>query len=80
MSSGNIKNIFQNQWNKLPRKAPEPEFDLTPAIIPFSKFFGRSKAPDIYNGQEFIPFKNREKEFQLVLRQEFSSSLKEYKK
>lgn len=44
---------------------------LSKVIIPFSKFFIQKK-PDIYSGNEYICFKERDPEFRKILLKEFS--------
>ncbi len=52
----------------------EPDYDLSKIIIPFSKMFKSCKQIDIYSGTEKIPFKKRDLEYKMILRQEFSIS------
>ena len=46
--------------------------DISQLVIPFSKVFKSYKPKDIYSGNENIPFKEREPEYKMLLRQEFS--------
>jgi len=48
--------------------------DLSKAVIPFSKIVGSSKSIDIYSGNEHIPFKERDPEYKIILRQEFANN------
>ena len=47
-------------------------YDISDLIIPFGKIFKKTKQLDIYSGTERIPFKERDTEFKMILRQEFS--------
>ncbi|MFX1302062.1 MAG: hypothetical protein ACFFBV_09150 [Promethearchaeota archaeon] len=51
-------------------------YDLSTIIIPFSKIFKGKKQSDIYSGTERIPFKERDPEYKMILRQEFANTLK----
>ena len=55
----------------------ERELDMSRIVIPFSKVFKSFKQPDIYSGDEKIPFKERDPEYRMILRQEFTNILKE---
>jgi len=50
--------------------------NLSKVVIPFSKMCKSSKPADIYSGTEKIPYNERDPEFKLILRQEFSGILK----
>jgi len=47
-------------------------FNISSAIIPFSKMIKLSNASDIYSGEEKIPFHKRNPEYIAILRQEFA--------
>ena len=47
-------------------------FNLSKVVIPFSKMFQSYKPIDIYSGNEKIPFRERDPEYKVILRQEFS--------
>lgn len=47
-------------------------YDISQLVIPFSKVFKSYKPRDIYSGNENIPFEERDTEFKMILRQEFS--------
>jgi len=72
MSSGQPEMMFQEIIESSYESILEREIDISQLIIPFSKVFRAYKPRDIYSGNENIPFKEREPEFQLILRQEFS--------
>lgn len=57
----------------LHEKILEREVDISQLVIPFSKVFKPYKANFIYSGNENIPFKEKETEFKMILRQEFSN-------
>jgi hypothetical protein len=76
MSSGKINNLPYWFRHDIYKKSSEREQDFSRAIIPFSKIFKSYIPADIYSGAEKIPFKERDPEFKLILRQEFSSGLR----
>ncbi len=45
--------------------------DISQLIIPFSVAFNINHAPDIYTGEELIPFKERDLQFKELLINEF---------
>ena len=47
------------------------EADLSDFIISFKEFFNHIKTIDIYSGNEEIPFREKDKEFQRLLLSEF---------
>lgn len=75
MSSGKSDKIFQTIDNSH-EKAFNQNIDFSKIVIPFSKIIGSFNPRDIYSGNENIPFKEREPEFRMILRQEFSNLLK----
>jgi len=54
----------------------ENDIDYSKIIIPFSKVFKSYKPRDIYSGNKKIPFKEKNPEFRMILKQEFSNILK----
>ena len=48
--------------------------DISTIIIPFSKVFKNKRQLDIYSGNEKIPFKERDPEYKIILRQEFANN------
>ncbi|KKK71527.1 hypothetical protein LCGC14_2913040 [marine sediment metagenome] len=50
----------------------EKIYDISDLIIPFGKIFKKTKQLYIYSGTERIPFKERDTEFKVIFRQEFS--------
>ena len=72
MSSGKIEGMFHEDLGKLFKHDLEREVDISQLVIPFSKAFKSNKPRDVYSGNENIPFKEKEPEFQMILRQEFS--------
>ena len=45
--------------------------DISQLIIPFSVAFNINHAPDIYTGEEIIPFRKRDSQFKELLINEF---------
>ncbi len=64
----NINGIFEGSYED----ALERINNFSQLVIPFSKICKSCKPADIYSGNESIPFKEREPEFKLILRQEFN--------
>ncbi len=77
MSSGKIYNKYQEVLGKSNDMRLKSQFNISKAIIPFSKIIGSSKPIDIYSGNEIIPFKERDPEYKMILRQEFSNYIKD---
>ena len=75
MSSGQPKIIFREIMEISYENNLEREIDISQLVIPFSRVFKSFKRRDIYSGNEDIPFKEREPEFKMILRQEFSKFL-----
>ena len=50
--------------------------DISRLIIPFSVAFNTNHTPDIYNGEELIPFEKRDSVFRKLLINEFLSESK----
>jgi len=65
VDSINYQYQHRNESNNLP-------YDISQIVIPFSKVFKSYKPKDIYSGNENISFKERDAEFQMILRREFS--------
>jgi len=66
----------KNKANKTIILLPESDinensFDISSFIIPFSAFFNENEFPDMYTGEELIPFKERDIEFKEILLNEF---------
>ncbi len=55
-----------------PRTFSELIFNISSAIIPYSKMIQPSNISDIYSGEEKIPFHKRNPEYVSILRQEFA--------
>jgi len=75
MSINQISKIHQRDFEGF-KKAKyytyDFNFNLSKVVIPFSKMFNTKGSSDIYSGNENIPFKERDPEFRMILRQEFS--------
>jgi len=52
-------------------KISEKFLDISNLAIPFSIMFKKNSKPDIYSGEEIIPFKDKISEFQQILINEF---------
>ena len=70
MISGKLHN--ENFYKEL----SEDHFDISEIIIPFSRLFRKYESTDIYSGAEKIPFKERNPEYKIILRQEFANCMK----
>jgi hypothetical protein len=68
-SDRNYQNLTDNSIEK-------DLVDFSKIIIPFSKVFKSNKHIDIYSGKERIPFKERNQDYKMILRQEFANTLK----
>ena len=52
--------------------------DISDLIIPFSAIFENNNPPDVYTGNEVIPFNEKISEFKQILIQEFTNSIQEF--
>ena len=77
MSSGKIYNKYQEVVGKSNDIRLESQINISKAVIPFSKIIGTHKATDVYSGNENIPFKERDPEYKMILRQEFFNYIKD---
>lgn len=57
--------------NKEPQTFSELIFNISGAIIPYSKLITSSNGSDIYSGGEKIPFHKRNSDYITILKQEF---------
>ena len=73
MSSGNLKEIYHELNEGLNENILELDVDYSKIVIPFTKMFKSYKPRDIYSGNERIPFKERDHEFKMILKQEFAN-------
>lgn len=48
--------------------------NISKVVIPFSKLCRNYQSPDIYSGNEKIPFVDRDPDYKRILRQEFSNN------
>jgi len=74
MSSLLLEKEHENEWTDLINRFQQKTFNISQFILPYST---RSEKY-IYSGKEKIPFNQRHSKFQLILRKEFSSAIKEY--
>jgi len=56
------------------------EITLSKMIVPFSKFERVSNAPDLYSGNETIPFETRDPLFKSAMKQEFAKAMRSFRK
>ena len=77
MSSGQPEMMFQEIIESSNKNISEREIDISQLVIPFSKVFKSYKTKYIYSGSEKIPFKERDPEYRMILRQEFSNYIKD---
>jgi hypothetical protein len=77
MSSGKYEEFNKEMGTKSSGILTERDVDMSKIVIPFSKAFKSFEQPDIYSGDEKIPFKERDPEYRMILRQEFANVLKE---
>ncbi len=71
-----METIFHEDLEKLLESDLDRDVDISQLVIPFSKMFKSYKPRDVYSGNENIPFKERETEFKMIFRQEFSEFLR----
>jgi len=76
MSSGDLREIYHENTEDIDENIKVLNVDYSKIVIPFSKVFKAYKQRDIYSGNEKIPFKEREQEFRMILKHEFSNLLK----
>ncbi|MHA2390434.1 MAG: hypothetical protein ACXAEX_00555 [Promethearchaeota archaeon] len=76
MSSRTTENIYYKIFKNPYEILSEKEIDLTIIVTPLSKIFGSVESTDIYSGLEKIPFRERDPEYRMILRQEFANTLK----
>ena len=72
MSSGKIHKLYDKNLND---ESQDLHFDISKIVIPFSRLFSKYESSDIYSGAEKIPFKERNPEYKMILRQEFANTL-----
>jgi hypothetical protein len=75
MSIGKSEGILQKITDISQEIDIKGEADISSIIIPFSKVFKSNKQIDIYSGAEKIPFKERDLEYKMILKQEFGNLL-----
>jgi len=71
MSSGKVKQVFQEIREDYRETGSEFRKNFSKTVISFSIFFKKLPPQDIYTGHEEIPFSAREKEYKAILKQEF---------
>ena len=76
MSSEDLREIYHENTEDIDENIKVLNVDYSKIVIPFSKVLKSYKPRDIYSGNEKIPFKEREQEFRMILKHEFSNLLK----
>jgi len=56
------------------------EIILSKIVVPFYKFKKVSSAPDLYSGDEKIPFEARDALYKSAMRQEFADAMRAFRK
>ena len=69
MGVGFFYKIFYDNYLKLNSLENYP--NISTLIIPFSEIIGNKSTPDIYKGNELIPFKEKDSKFKKILINEF---------
>ncbi len=64
--------IMKDSYEIPHENIPDTDIDYSEIVIPFSQMFNSYKPRDIYSGKEKLRFKERKREFKMILRQEFS--------
>jgi hypothetical protein len=70
MSLGKIYRFYNEKYRE---EISETQVDISKLIIPFSRMFKKYENYDIYSGKEKIPFKKRNPEYKMILKQEFKN-------
>jgi hypothetical protein len=70
----NIGKSDKNWQNLIDNSIEKDLINFSKIVIPFSKAFKSNKQIDIYSGQEKIPFNERDPDYKMILKQEFSNS------
>ncbi len=73
ISTGKIDDIYNKITKSSIENISKNSLGLSDCVIPFSKLFKNYKSIDIYSGTCKIPFKDRDPDFKMILRQEFQN-------
>lgn len=73
MSSLILEKEHVNKWTDLVDKFKHQSFNFSQVILPYSNHSEKF----IYSGNEKMSFNQRDSDFQLILRKEFVSTIKE---
>ncbi|MFX1278259.1 MAG: hypothetical protein ACFFA3_02510 [Promethearchaeota archaeon] len=68
--------IINESYERSHQNKPKNDINYSELVIPFSQICKSDKSRDIYAGNEKIPFKERDYEFRMILKHEFSKLLK----
>ena len=52
---------------------------LSKMVIPFSEVVGVSSPPDLYSGDERIPFEQRDPVYKTIMKQEFNDAMRYFR-
>ncbi|MFX1572627.1 MAG: hypothetical protein ACFFB0_07755 [Promethearchaeota archaeon] len=77
MSSGKLDKDSQEVRVNHHKIVLERSINISQIAIPFSKMSKSYKPIDIYSGSEKIPFKERDPKYKMILKQEFTNTLKD---
>ena len=78
MSSGKIEKFYNDVLKSRFNNSVDHYFSLSSCVIPFSSLSKNKQSSCIYFGNEKIPFKERHPEFRMILRNEFSNTIKDF--
>lgn len=77
MNINQTNEIYEDHIKEIIKiKKKVSDFEISQVVIPFSKICKSYKPIDIYSGNEKIPFKERDPEYKMILRQEFANCMK----
>lgn len=76
MSSSNIRGKYKKVPEYSKAISIKKELNTSKAVIPFSTFFKNNNGKDVYSGFEKIPFKERDPDYKMILKEEFANNLK----
>ncbi|UCC19596.1 MAG: hypothetical protein JSV62_16095 [Promethearchaeota archaeon] len=75
MSSKKLEKTHHKIMENYHQKISREDIDISKLVIPFSKLNRSYKNPDVYSGREKIPFRERDPEYKMILKQEFAIPL-----
>jgi len=78
MSSGKIEKFYNDVLKSRYNNSVDHYFSLSNCVVSFSSLSKNKLTSWIYFGNEKIPFKERHPEFRMILRNEFSNTIKDF--